>query len=283
MILKTKVEILNWLEQHDHQYKWNIKNNYYEFIDIHDDINQSLLNSMIEKDNLPPDYFEQLKLEAHQYIVNANGSINISNEELQEIPIQFYQVDGNFNCGYNQLISLDGGPQIINGHFDCSHNQLSSLKYGPQSVGTTFSCAHNQLTSLEYCPSNIKGNSNTKGNFYCHNNQLKSLQGCPQSIDGDFFCNNNQLFSLEYFPEKVDGLIYLQNNPQLLKYKNYTNKGNIQNMSDKDFFNQNEFQFWHQFYLQEKYQKENHKIIDDLNLNDQINNNKSSQSRIIKV
>ncbi len=198
MILKTKYEILNWLKKYDKEYEKNIKNNAYELIDIHDDINKSLLNSIIEKDKLSLDYFENLKKEDHQYIINVKGNIHLSNKKLEKIPIQFYHVDN---------------------YFDCSSNYLESLKGSPQYVGDYFSCA------------------------------------------------NNKLKSLEYFPEKVNALIFLEKNQKLLKYKKQSIHSQIQNMSDKDFFNQKSFEFWQQFHLQEKIIKENKAIIHDLNLN----------------
>ncbi len=54
-------------------------------------------------------------------------------------------------------------------------------------------------------------------------------------------------------------------------------------MSNDDFLNQRDFQFWHQFHLQEKAKKENTQIIDELNLTDKIYKNKSIKLRIKKV
>ncbi len=245
MILKTKVEILNWLKKYDGQYKKNIETNCYELIDIHDIVNQSLLEKMIQQEHLPLDYFESLKNEGHQYIVNANGSINISNEELQEIPIQFYHVEGNFDCSHNQLISLKGCPQYIGGSFYCHNNQIISLKY---------------------CPSSVYGD------FDCSSNQIKSLEYCPHFVEGNFFCHKNKLTSLEYFPEFIKGFVFLDNNRQLLKYKKDTNDINILKLSDDKFLKIGDFKFWQQFHLEEKANKEYEKIMHNLNLHEQKEN-----------
>ncbi len=250
MILKTKYEILNWLEQYDRDYKKNIKKNAYQFIDIHDHINQALLNEMMHKDNLLNDYFENLKKEGHRYIINVKDSSNLYNKKLIEIPFQFYHINGTFNCSDNQIISLKGCPQYVGGSFDYSYNQLSSLDYCPRIVGGHFYCDHNQLNSLKFCPQSIGDH------FDCSHNQLTSLEYCPQIVGGDFYCHHNQLISLEYFPEK-NGDIYLDHNQELLKYQKESNDIHIQNMFNDDFLNQRDFKFWQQFYLKEKNKKEN--------------------------
>ncbi len=360
-ILNQEKDILKWLRAHDREYDNNLKNNAYEFIDIWDSSNQSLLNELIKKDNLSSDYFEKLKNEGHQFIINCQSDVNMYVKDMSYIPIQFYHIEGDFKCSINQLQSLKGCPQqvhgsfscdgnqltsleycpqsigghfycdhnqltslkfcpqsigghfycehnqltslkdcpqsigatfscshnqltslnycpqSIGGHFLCAHNQLTSLKYGPQSVGATFSCDHNQLTSLKYCPQSIGGH------FYCDHNQLTSLKYCPQSIGDHFYCYNNQLTSLDHFPEKINGDIYLANNQKLLKYKKELHDKHINHMTDDDFCNQRDFQFWYQFYLQEKIIKENTQIMDNLNLDDKIEKNHSIKPRIMKV
>ncbi len=274
-----KEGILRWLEKYDHCYQYNIKNNSYELIDIHDVMNQNLLEEIIKRDNLHSDYFEKLKSQGHQYIVNVNGNCNISLRSLKKILIQFYHINGYFSCVHNQLTSLKGCPQIVNDHFDCSLNQLTSLKYGPQSIGGNFYCAHNQLTSLKGCPQHVQGSFSCSHNvlnsleyspqiigngFYCQNNQLTSLKYSPQIIGNNFICSNNQLTSLEYFPEIVQQEVYLDDNTQLLKYKSQSNESRIQNMSDDKFLQELDFKFWQQFHLQEKAIKENNQIISTL-------------------
>ncbi len=164
MILITKDEILNWLKKYAHCFQQNMEKNAYDFINIHDLMNQSLLNELIKKDNLPLDYFEKLKSEGDHYIVNVKDSINISYKKLEIIPIQFYHVSGDFYCGNNQLKSLKGCPQSIGGHFYCSNNQLKSLEHCPQSINKNFFCFTNKLTSLEYFPEKINGDSYFDGN-----------------------------------------------------------------------------------------------------------------------
>ncbi len=251
MILQTKVDILNWLKKYDDEFEKNIQNHGYEFIDIHDLMNSSLLKELIKKDNLSSDYFENLKSYSHQYIVNVKGYIDICNQKLEKIPFQFYHVDGSFDCSHNRLTSLKGCPQYV-GDFLCQYNQITSLQYGPSSVYGDFDCSNNHLTSLKYC---------------------------PQSISGDFYCYHNQLTSLEYFPEIINNEVIMNDNIELLKYKNHSNDSLIQNMSEKEFLNQRDFKFWQQLHFKEKIFIENNKIIDDLKL---LNKN-AGQIKIKKV
>ncbi len=153
MLLQTKFEILNWLKTND----WYYNHNVYDFIDIHDIKNQSLLKEIIKKDNLSFNYFEALKYDFHRFIINVDGHVNISNHQLIDIPFQFYHIKGEFNCSVNQIISLRGFPQKIDGNSDCDINCITSLKFCPQYVGRNFSCANNQLESLEYFPEIVQG------------------------------------------------------------------------------------------------------------------------------
>ncbi len=297
MIFKTKERILGWLSKHDSQYTENVENNSYEFIDIHDEINQSLLNELIKKDHLSSNYFENLRTEGHQYIVSVKGDVDISLSELKKIPIQFYQIEKRFWCWGNQLESLKGCPHIVGESFYCYNNQLTSLEYCPQFVGKSFdcsfnkifslkqcsqyigldfNCSNNQLTSLEFC------NQSILGDLDCSINQLSLLKYCPQVISGNFWCDDNPLKSLEYFPHQIGKFLSFLNNQELLKYKHESTNINIQNMSDDDFLNQRYFKFWQQFHLQEKSKKENTQIIDNLSL-DEKNNKHLTQPKIKKM
>lgn len=75
------------------------------------------------------------------YSINEDGSIDVDdskvylfNKELKSIPLIFRNVNGNFNCHYNLLQSLEGSPRSIRGNFDCSNNQLVSFRGFPEYV-----------------------------------------------------------------------------------------------------------------------------------------------------
>ena len=147
------------------------------------------------------------------YVVDVQGDVNLSNKKLTQLPIQFGKVSGYFDCCYNQLTSLEGGPTSVGGIFSCHNNKLTNLEGGPTSVGESFYCAYNQLTSLEGGPASVCGD------FYCHDNQLTSLEGSLSSVGKGFYCQHNQLTSLEGGPTTVGGGFYCNHNKDLGKYQ----------------------------------------------------------------
>lgn len=149
--------------------------------------------------------------------VDVNGDVYLCWEKLDEIPIQFGLVQGNFICHRNNLKSLKGSPKKVGGHFNCAWNRLSSLEGCPVEVGGIFNCSNNLLTSLNGSPENIKevfdcsnnklfsldGGPEEAEQFVCSNNLLTSLEGCPKRVLYDFFCDGNKLTSLKGIHNKV--------------------------------------------------------------------------------
>ncbi|MCK9477053.1 MAG: hypothetical protein M0R46_14095 [Candidatus Muirbacterium halophilum] len=160
---------------------------------FNENINRSEIEAICKKYNIK------------NYIINdddtidVDGDVYLYNKKLKVLPLKFRNVNGSFNCGFNELTSLEGAPQRVGGDFSCISNHLTSLEGGPQSIGGFFDCRNNKLTSLVGCPQSIGGG------FYCKDNQLTSLMGCPQSVGGDFSCYDNQLTSLEGAPQSVGG------------------------------------------------------------------------------
>jgi hypothetical protein len=73
--------------------------------------------------------------------VNAKGLINISNDSLEYIPVQFREIHGNFACSNNKLKSLKGVPTFVGGDFLCEENPLSNYDYFPQYVQGSITCS----------------------------------------------------------------------------------------------------------------------------------------------
>lgn len=82
------------------------------------------------------------------FSVSVNGDVDLSFRKLIEFPsfIQFYIVNGTFDCSENQLTSLRGCPSIVEGNFYCYNNQLNSLDYCPEIVNGKFFCHGNNKT-----------------------------------------------------------------------------------------------------------------------------------------
>lgn len=90
------------------------------------------------------------------------------------------------------LDSLEHSPQEVNGEFDCSFNDLKTLKFGPKTVKGSFDCESNLLKSLEHCPTEIEGD------FICTHNHLTSLRDIHKQLtkmNGVFSANNNPIKS----------------------------------------------------------------------------------------
>ena len=136
--------------------------------------------------------------------VDVDGDVDLNNKKLEKIPVKFKSIGGYFNCGSNQLTSLEGCPKSVGGHFNCNSNKLTSLDGSPESVGGHFYCNSNKLTSLDGSPDSVGGH------FYCRYNQLTNLDGSPESVGGSFYCDHNPI-------EEVYNLF---NNKECVKWLN---------------------------------------------------------------
>jgi hypothetical protein len=137
------------------------------------------------------------KYEIENYTVNddgtidVNGTVNLDNVKLTELPLSFNKVSGDFFCRFNQLTTLKGSPRWVGGDFSCYDNRLPSLEFSPDYVGRDFDCNDNDLSDLVGSPKQV-GNS-----FYCGcNKQLNNPKGCPEKIGRTFACTNTPLSSI---------------------------------------------------------------------------------------
>jgi len=182
--------------------------------------------------------------------VDVDGDVNLRNvtvnvkgeygfyKGLTKLPLKFGSVTGYFDCSYNQLNTLEGGPKEIGGNFICSYNQLTTLEGGPIHVGGNFDCSDNKLTTLEGAPNYVGGSFNcynnqlttleggpsyVGGGFYCGYNQLTTLEGGPDHVGRDFYCHRNKLITLEGSPIEIGGSFYCEDNPIYSIYKLFPN------------------------------------------------------------
>lgn len=141
--------------------------------------------------------------------VSVNGSVDLSDVDINTIDVQFYVIGGDFDCSKNILKSLLGCPQEVHGDFNCSKNNLTSLEHGPIIVTKQYDCSYNNLTSLIGRPDNIDDS------FSCDNNLLTSLNSLPQYIKRQLFCYNNPINDLKDFTCEYGGNLqhcYIDNN-----------------------------------------------------------------------
>ncbi len=133
--------------------------------------------------------------------VDVNGDVDLYDKNLTNIPVQFNNVKGNFNCSSNKIVSLQGSPLKISGYFSCTHNYLSSLEGSPKEISGDFSCTHNYLLSLKGAPKSVFGD------FNCSYNRITSLEYLPEYISGDLYCNHNHIKDYT-ISGKVNGKIF---------------------------------------------------------------------------
>jgi hypothetical protein len=152
--------------------------------------------------------------------IDVNGDVEIINGLITKLPIRFNRVNGYFNCGYNNLTTLDGCPKWVGGWFSCKDNELTNLEFSPEYVGSYFICTENRLTSLSGSTKKINSS------FDCGYNRLTSLEYSPRWVDGWFSCFNNELNSLEFSPEYVGGDFDCSDNSNLTNINGYTEKMN---------------------------------------------------------
>lgn len=121
--------------------------------------------------------------------IDVHHDVDLNGLELKELPLNFNEVWGHFNCNNNRLTSLKGSPKFVNGHFHCRNNLLTSLKYSPKIVNGYFHCSDNLLTSLEYSPNKIVNV------FYCGRNNLKDFKGLNTKGIKNFSYYGNSIYT----------------------------------------------------------------------------------------
>ena len=76
------------------------------------------------------------------FIVDVYGDVDLSKQNIKQIPIQFGKVHGSFYCNAAQLTTLLGVPRVVEKDFCCEDNPLTSSAYNylPKKVAHTLIC-----------------------------------------------------------------------------------------------------------------------------------------------
>ena len=112
------------------------------------------------------------KYKISDYTINPDGTIDANQTVILhkinfgKLPIKFNKINGDFNCSWNYLTSLEGSPIEVNGGFYCNDNKLTSFEYAPKIIRGDFGCEWNNIKSFEYFPSYIKEK------FWCYGNPI---------------------------------------------------------------------------------------------------------------
>jgi hypothetical protein len=156
------------------------------------------------------DYIDTNKKIKHVFKTDKDGNINCNFKKIFTLEGAPKEVEGSLWCSYNNLTTLKGAPKEIKGDFWCSQNKLTTLKGAPQKVGGNFICSCNNLTTLEDAPQKVDGD------FGCSENNLTTLKGAPQKVRS-FSCTYNDLATLEGAPKEIGKSFWCHNNKKLSK------------------------------------------------------------------
>jgi hypothetical protein len=96
------------------------------------------------------------------------------------------KVNGLFDCSHNDLSNLIGGPQEVEDDYYCNSNKLISLKGSPKRISGVFDCSENKLKNLTNSPQEVDNE------FICRANNLVTLDGALKKINGGFDCRSNE-------------------------------------------------------------------------------------------
>ena len=130
--------------------------------------------------------------------IDVEGNVDLSDEGLDELPLKFGKINGDFNCNLNNITSLDGAPYHVELTFDCSENKLSNLEGCPKYVGESFYCYLNFLNNLEGSPEYVGFE------FNCYNNNLNTILGLVTDIGEEFVIEGYLKILYDILKENLD-------------------------------------------------------------------------------
>jgi hypothetical protein len=129
------------------------------------------------------------ELGVEKYTINDDGTVDVAGDVdlkkkgLDEIPVQFGFILGDFSVQRNNLTSLKGSPVAVKSSFNCMNNKLETLKHSPVYVGNDFACSRNNLQDLDGAPMLVRGD------FGCSFNESISANDAEEAetiIQGQF-------------------------------------------------------------------------------------------------
>jgi hypothetical protein len=106
--------------------------------------------------NYTKDQLEQLGITKYR-ITDGNKitvfqDVDWSKQGLTKIPIKLEKVCGSMNLNDNELEDLENSPRIVTGAFAVVRNKLTTLKGAPENVGSFYISGNPMLKSIEYAP-----------------------------------------------------------------------------------------------------------------------------------
>lgn len=145
--------------------------NIYDFLNTYNKIyDKNQIEEFLLDCGLSRDHFRVF----NDLSVDVYTHMDLSHKKLVKIPFKFNRITSNFDCSFNNLLTLENSPLTVHGYFNCSYNDLTNLKNGPYYVSKSYNCCYNKLTSLAGSPIRVDY-------FNCSYNNLKNLNDAPKT------------------------------------------------------------------------------------------------------
>lgn len=179
-------------------------------------------NALINREGQIKSWLLKMGIEKYtineDFSVNVQQTVNLNNQHLSVIPIQFNEIIGSFYCNHNNLSTVQGFPKKVEGEFECTYNKISSFeKLDNFFVLSNIDVSHNELTSLLGLPKIIQGSLDASFN------NINTLVSAPIEIKESFDLCSNQLTQIDFFPKvgahidlSFNHLTHLQKLPQII-------------------------------------------------------------------
>lgn len=132
--------------------------------------------------------------------IDVNRVVKLDTKKIIRLPVKFNQINGDFNIYANELITLEGCPNVVIGSFAVNGNKINSLIYSPDYVSGNYHCGFNEIKNLFELKTQIGGT------FYCDNNPIENLDDLKTDINKNvyFYKENDINFRLTGYEEFYD-------------------------------------------------------------------------------
>lgn len=115
--------------------------------------------------------------------IDVRGDVDLSDMNLQKLPLRFNRVTGNFWANNNILDDLDGSPQWVGKDYFVYNNNLKNLDGGAKVVIGEYSAQSNRLSSTDGFPTEVGSDFDVS---YNPNIKTLSKEDIETKIGGKF-------------------------------------------------------------------------------------------------
>lgn len=142
----------------------------------------------------------------------VKGDFTFSQGKLKNLKGAPISIEGEFNCSFNELTTLEGGPKFVDsGVYDCYNNKLVNLDFLPNNKLSYLDAADNLLKNVSNIGKFLHDGWFREGLTLNLSNNL--LEEIPTTTNVEnYFLKNNNLTSLKNLPRLVSHL-YIEGNP----------------------------------------------------------------------